>query len=116
MLLLGRHFCPFAPGFRKTNGNGLLSTFGSLATLSALQGTLLQFMHRTFHRLFCPLSIAWHRSTLSAVMGPLRLPLATSLAFSLVAYVWHLAPYVTGGRRPTMKLTAAMITNTTNNT
>jgi hypothetical protein len=34
--LFGRHFCPFAPGFRKSNGNGLLSGFDSLATLPAL--------------------------------------------------------------------------------
>ena len=34
--LFGRHLCPFTPGFRKPNGNGLLSGFDSRATLPAL--------------------------------------------------------------------------------
>jgi len=34
--LFGRHLYPFAPGFRKSNSNGLLSALNSLATLPAL--------------------------------------------------------------------------------
>jgi hypothetical protein len=34
--LFGRHLCPFTSGFRKSNGNGLLSAFDSRATLPAL--------------------------------------------------------------------------------
>lgn len=34
--LFRRHLCPFTSGFRKSNGNGLLSGFDSRATLPAL--------------------------------------------------------------------------------
>jgi len=34
--LFGRQLCPFRPGFRKSNGNGLLSAFDSFAIFATL--------------------------------------------------------------------------------
>src|SRR6267143_1348521 len=63
--LFGRRFCPFAPGFRKANGNGLFSACDSAAALPALQSSFFQFLHCPPDRSLCTLAVLGHHVLLS---------------------------------------------------
>jgi hypothetical protein len=59
LLFLGGDLRSFAPGFRKTNGNGLFSAFDLLAA-STPQRPFLSLMHGLLHGLLSAFAISRH--------------------------------------------------------